>query len=297
MALYQNQNRRFFVTETSGDSPSFPLAHGIRQECPLSPYLFIIVLYAVTTDLHSFFQEISSYTPWTLSNSHPLSDVEYADDTVLIARTHETLSRLLHLLQHLAARTGLLLNGSKCQLLAIHGSLPVSLSPYMLMHIGPAIVHAVPHSFRFHLVKALCVLPLSHCKVLNISVPTLLLPHLPYQMLTVDVPRHPLPSKPWILFSDILSFPQKLNYGSTHGSFRLMVQNHKCTLQHKLPKWTVYITKLSDKYPRSRAHSTIESVFLLTPLAGMNTCFPFHTRLFRLVFLHPFKSQIPGWNT
>ena len=45
----------------------------------------------------------------------------------LIARTHDTLSRLLHLLQHLAAHSGLLLNGSKCQLLCIHPS-PVALS-------------------------------------------------------------------------------------------------------------------------------------------------------------------------
>ena len=101
LALYQNG--RFFVTDPSGDSPSFPLARGIRQGCPLSPYLFIIVLSALTADLRSFFQEILSYTPWTFSNSHPLTDVEYADDTVLIARAHETLSRLLHLLQHLGS--------------------------------------------------------------------------------------------------------------------------------------------------------------------------------------------------
>ena len=57
----------------------------------------------------------------------PLTDVEYADDTILIARTHDTLSRLLHL-QHLAARIGLLLNGAKCQLICIHTNMPVSLS-------------------------------------------------------------------------------------------------------------------------------------------------------------------------
>lgn len=43
-------------------------------------------------------------------------------------RTRDTLMRLLHLLQHLAARIGLLLNGSKCQLISIHSSLPVSVS-------------------------------------------------------------------------------------------------------------------------------------------------------------------------
>ena len=127
MALYQKC--RFFVTDPSGDSPPFPLARGIRQGCrPLSPYLFIIVLSALTTDLHSFFPEIFFYTPWAFSSSHPLTDVEYADDTVLMARTHETLSRPFHLLQHLAARTRLLLNGSKCQLLVIHGSACFSLS-------------------------------------------------------------------------------------------------------------------------------------------------------------------------
>ena len=81
-------------------------------------------------------------------------------------------------------------------------------------------------------------------------------------------------------FSDILSFPKNSNYRSTHKSFRLfssMVQNHKYTLQHKSPKLIVYITKLSDKYSRSRAHSTIGSFFLLAPLPRMNTCFPFHS--------------------
>ena len=114
MALYQNC--RFFVTDPSGDSPSFrwPVAYAEAA----------LLAHTLTTDLHSFFH----YTPWTFSSSHPLTDVECADDTVLKARTHETLSRLLHLLQHPAARTRLLLNGSKCQLLAIHGSLPVSLS-------------------------------------------------------------------------------------------------------------------------------------------------------------------------
>lgn len=63
----------------------------------------------------------------------------------------------------------------------------------------------MPHSFRL----TLFVLPWSHCKERNISILTLLLPHLPYQMLTSDVPRPPLPSKPWILFSDIHLFPKK----------------------------------------------------------------------------------------
>ena len=84
------------------------------------------MLSALTTDIHSLFQYFS-YTPWTYSYKNPLTDVAYAGDTVLTARTQETLSRLLHLL-HLAVRIGLLLNGPECQLLCIHVSLPILLS-------------------------------------------------------------------------------------------------------------------------------------------------------------------------
>ena len=45
-----------------------------------------------------------------------------------MARTQETMHRLLHLLQHLALQRGLKLNLGKCQLLQIHSSLPISLS-------------------------------------------------------------------------------------------------------------------------------------------------------------------------
>eukprot|EP00435_Cladocopium_sp_Y103_P049159 s155_g14.t1 len=81
MALYHNG--QFFVSDPFSDSPSFYLRRGIRQGCPLSPYLFIIVLSALTSDLHSFFQEIFGYTPWSFSCTHPLSDLEYADDTAV----------------------------------------------------------------------------------------------------------------------------------------------------------------------------------------------------------------------
>ena len=45
-----------------------------------------------------------------------------------MSRTQETLHRLLHLLQFLALRIGLHLNGDKCQLITIHSTLPISLS-------------------------------------------------------------------------------------------------------------------------------------------------------------------------
>ena len=61
MALYHNA--KFFVSEFFSDSPHHILHRGIRQGCPLSPFLVIIVLSALTSDLNSLFQEIFSYRP------------------------------------------------------------------------------------------------------------------------------------------------------------------------------------------------------------------------------------------
>ena len=101
---------------------------GLRQCCPLSPYLFIVVLSSLMLDVKTFFEGLYLHVPWTFSAQHPLTDLEYADDTVLMARTQATLHRLGHLLQHLAAQRGLSLNPHKCKLLLLNTTLPISLS-------------------------------------------------------------------------------------------------------------------------------------------------------------------------
>lgn len=70
-----------------------------RGALPTQP---LIIVLSATADLHSTFETIFQYIPWTFSANNPLPGIEYADDTVLMSRSQETLLRLLHLLQSLA---------------------------------------------------------------------------------------------------------------------------------------------------------------------------------------------------
>ena len=108
---------KFFVATPQHTSATYKLSRGIRQGCPLSPYLFILVLSVLMHGVYSLFEQLFHYTPWTFSARTPVTDIEYADDTVLMARTQLALHRLLHTLQHEACKRGLSLNPDKCQLL------------------------------------------------------------------------------------------------------------------------------------------------------------------------------------
>ena len=108
MAIYTNAT--FRVREGTTLSKSYPFKRGIRQGCPFSPYLFIIVLSDLFKDLYSSYRSFFQVLPSVLSFDKPITNIEYADDTLLVARTVQALNRLLHLLQYLALFRGLHLN-------------------------------------------------------------------------------------------------------------------------------------------------------------------------------------------
>ena len=101
----------FDMTTTQG-----AVAAGIRQGCPLSPYLFIIVFSVILSDMdHNLSTQGAPCNTW--SEGRPVYDVEYADDTLLLALTTTQMQTFLSALEQGAAESGMSLNSTKTELL------------------------------------------------------------------------------------------------------------------------------------------------------------------------------------
>ena len=88
---------------------------GIRQGCTLSPFLFTLILSAIMQDVET---RVRGEHPMATTPAFPVMDLEYADDTVLIAVTTEIAQKLLQYTEEEASKYGLHLNRGKTVRLA-----------------------------------------------------------------------------------------------------------------------------------------------------------------------------------
>ena len=106
----------FYTVGMRGEKSQATPHTGIRQGCPLSPYLFVMVLSVILMDVDDRLLKHGGPTN-TWSVGKPIYDLEYADDTLLFGISTQVVEEYLKHLQVEATLYGLLLNFTKTELL------------------------------------------------------------------------------------------------------------------------------------------------------------------------------------
>ena len=112
--------RRFTVQDGGHESGDHAKGAGISQGCPLSPFLFIIVMTVLLEDVDA---EVSDRFGWSAGRAREtIRDIIYADDTMLIEKDPVILQFVLKVLAKTGQEYGLELHLGKTFLLPIrHG--------------------------------------------------------------------------------------------------------------------------------------------------------------------------------
>jgi len=99
-----------FMVEIDGDtSEKMGQTTGIRQGCPLSPYLFILLMDKLCRDIIS-----DPEYPGDENTNLTFKQLLYADDTVIFSQKRNEVEKILKLFETKGLQFGLKLNYSKC---------------------------------------------------------------------------------------------------------------------------------------------------------------------------------------
>ena len=113
LALIRNiySNPQFKVCCHEGESNNFTQNAGIRQGCPLSPYLFIILMSTIFSDIRETLSSPKQQSPMT---DISFSQILYADDTLIFGDHTQSINKLLKEIEMESSYYGLKLNYNKC---------------------------------------------------------------------------------------------------------------------------------------------------------------------------------------
>uniref|UniRef100_A0A3B3HE69 Reverse transcriptase domain-containing protein n=1 Tax=Oryzias latipes TaxID=8090 RepID=A0A3B3HE69_ORYLA len=109
--LYSNGNSS--IKMRHGSTPRFDLKPGIRQGCPISPYLFLLCTQILSNHICS-----SNVQGITIAGKELIIS-QLADDTTLFLKNSSQIPLILDVINIFSQTSGLTLNLNKCELLAI----------------------------------------------------------------------------------------------------------------------------------------------------------------------------------
>ena len=102
----------FKVDMEEHTSPWTQQQTGIRQGCPLSPYLFIILMTCLFHDVHKGDRQKLNEQR---INGMEADEILYADDTICVTQEEEPMNKLLADIETEGTRYGFKLNQTKCE--------------------------------------------------------------------------------------------------------------------------------------------------------------------------------------
>jgi hypothetical protein len=113
-------NPQFTVKLNGVESDLFSQHTGIRQGCPLSPYLFLLVMTAIWADIDRPNGRNQRKPRKNKNAQYSFEELLYADDTLLFGPNVKKVERKLHRIEQESARYGLRLNFKKCLFLGMN---------------------------------------------------------------------------------------------------------------------------------------------------------------------------------
>ena len=109
-------SRRFQVRDAGCTSKPHPRRFGICQGCPLSPFLFVMVM---TVLMHDAKRELRAHPAYRSQPAQPIEELLYADDTLLIHSDPAVVKAYMECVRAAGSAYGLSLNWKKLESMSV----------------------------------------------------------------------------------------------------------------------------------------------------------------------------------